>query len=86
MSSLQSQIKAELVFAAIAEDNALKFDETAHNEYIETVISVNNSTFPDASSIYSYAGAGDAGVGELYLKNQSSVREYILAEYRALGE
>ena len=84
--SLQSQVKAELVFAAIAQENDLKLDEKAHNEYIETVIAVNTTVFPDAASIYKYAGAGDGAVGELYMKNQSSVREYIVAEYNALGD
>lgn len=81
-TSLESQIKAEAIFAQVVADQDLKLDEAAHKEYVEKIVSVNNSYFPDEESIHKYAGAGDAEAGEQYLKTQTAVREYMLENIR----
>ena len=80
--SLESQIKAELVFAKVVKDQNLKLDEAAHSEYVQKITAANSSYFPDADSVHKYAGAGDAKAGEEYLKTQTAVREYMLEAYR----
>ncbi|MBQ2706440.1 MAG: hypothetical protein IJF60_06470 [Agathobacter sp.] len=80
--SLEAQIKAELVFAKVVEDQSLELDEAGHEEYVQKIIAVNSSYFPDAESIHKYAGAGDAEAGEEYLKTQTAVRDYMLEKYR----
>lgn len=81
-AALQSQIEAELVFAKVVEEQNLTLDEEGHEEYIQKIIAVNSSYFPDAESIHQYAGAGNATVGEEYLKTQTAVRDYMLENIR----
>lgn len=81
-TSLESQIKAELVFAKIVEDQKLELDEVAHEEYVKRITAVNSSYFADEESVHKYAGAGDADAGEIYLKTQTAVREYLLENIR----
>ncbi len=83
--ALKAQIKAELVFEAMVENGSLELDEEAHNAYLQNIISVNSAYFPDEESIYKYAGAGDAEAGEVYMKNQAAVREYLIENYNALS-
>ena len=85
LQSLQSQIKAELMFAAVVEHAGLALDEEGHQEYINTVLSVNGSYFADAASIYKYVAAGSVEAGEMYLKNQTAVRDYIKGLYKVKG-
>jgi len=80
--SLESQIKAELVFAKVVEEQNLELDEAGHEEYVQKIVAVNSSYFPDEDSVHKYAGAGDAKAGEKYLKTQTAVREYMLEKYR----
>lgn len=80
--AVESQIKAELIFAQVVEDQNLALDEEGHKEYIEKIIAVNSAYFPDAESIHKYAGAGNAETGEEYLKTQTAVREYMLENIR----
>lgn len=80
--SLESQIKAEAVFAKVVEEQNLKLDEAAHENYVKKIVSANSSYFPDEESVHKYAGAGDAKAGEQYLKTQTAVRKYMLETYR----
>lgn len=82
LAALEAQIKAELVFAKVVEEQDLELDEQGHEEYVQKIIAVNSSYFPDADSIHKYAGAGDAEAGEVYLKTQTAVRDYMLEKYR----
>lgn len=84
LQSLQSQIKAELMFAAVVEDAGLALDEEGHEEYIQTVLSVNGSYFANAESVYKYVAAGCVEAGEMYLKNQAAVRDYIKSNYKSV--
>lgn len=81
-AALESQIKAELIFEKVVDEQNLVLDEEGHEEYIQKIIDVNSTYFPDADSIHKYAGAGDAEAGEKYLKTQTAVREYMLEKYR----
>ena len=81
-TALESQVKAELVFAKVVADQGLTLDEEGHNEYVQSIIAVNSAYFPDADSIHKYAGAGSAAEGEAYLKNQTASRNYMLEKYR----
>ncbi len=84
--SLQSQIKAELIFDQVVKDNKLELDEKGHEEYISKITSINSEYFPDADSIHKYAGAGNAQTGENYLKTQTAVRKFMLDNYRNLNK
>ena len=81
-TALESQIKAELIFAKVVADQGLVLDEEGHEEYVQSIISVNSAFFPDADHIHKYAGAGSVEEGEAYLKNQTASRNYMLEKYR----
>lgn len=81
LSQLNSQIQAELAFAAIVANDNLSVDEEGHEAYIQSIISANGDYFPDAESVHKYAGAGNAEAGEAYMKNQTTVRDYFIANY-----
>ena len=81
-TALESQIKAELIFEKVVDEQKLELDEKGHEEYVQKIIAVNSTYFPDADSIHKYAGAGNAEAGENYLKTQTAVREYMLEKYR----
>lgn len=78
---IHNQVKAELVFAAMVENDNVTLDEEGHEAYIQKIITANGTYFPDADSIHKYAGAGNAAAGEAYMKNQTAVRENFLANY-----
>lgn len=82
LAALESQIKSELIFKQIVDEQGLKLDEDAHEAYVQKVLSVNSAFFGDETGIYKYTGAGSAEDGELYLKTQTAVREYIRETYR----
>lgn len=79
--TVKNQIQAELVFEALMEQENLTADETAHEEYIENIISANGTYFPEAESIYKYTGLGNVEAGETYMKNQTAVRNNFIANY-----
>ena len=81
-SAVESQVKAELIFEKVVADNNLTLDEEGHKAYVENIIAVNSAYFPNAESIHKYAGAGNAEIGEKYLKTQTAVREYMLENIR----
>lgn len=81
-SAVESQIKAELIFENVVTDQNLTLDDEGHKAYVEKIIAVNSTYFPDADSIHKYAGAGNAETGEKYLKTQTAVREYMLENIR----
>ncbi|MBR4026943.1 MAG: hypothetical protein IKJ01_05225, partial [Lachnospiraceae bacterium] len=79
---LEYKLKEELIFAEVVKQDNLQTDAEAHEKYIQSIITANGETFPDAESIYKYSGSGDADAGNIYLLNQSAVRESILEKYR----
>ena len=81
LSQVKNQIYAELIFAAILEKEGLSVDEAEHEAFIQKIMSANNGYFPDAESVYKYAGAGSAKEGVDYMKNQNAVRDYFIANY-----
>ncbi len=81
LSQLNTQIQAELVFAAMVEKSNLTVDEAGHEAYIQSIMSANGDYFPDADSVYKYAGAGNAEAGGAYMKNQATVRDNFIANY-----
>lgn len=81
LSSIQNQIQAELVFAAMVENDSLEIDEDGHTAYVQKIIDANGTYFPDADSVHKYAGSGNAEAGEAYMKNQTAVRNNFLANY-----
>lgn len=86
-SSLQSQIKAELVFEAIVEDAGLQVDE---KELVDYVATIKESASADASSafytkeenIYKMLGGGNVEEGKTYFLNQDAVRDYVIENYK----
>ena len=81
LTSIKNQIHAELVFAAVSENEKLAIDDAEHESFIQEIISINGGFFPDADSVYKYAGAGNAEAGQAYMKNQNAVRDYFIANY-----
>lgn len=85
-SALQSQIKAELVFEAIAKDAGLQMDENGLKEYVQTIISAGesggNSFYTKEENIYKMLGVGNVEAGKLYYLNQAAVRDYIMENYK----
>ena len=81
LSQINSQIKAELVFAAIVEKSNLTLDEEGHIAYVQSIMDANGDYFKDAESVHKYAGSGNAEAGEAYMKNQTAVRNNFVANY-----
>ena len=81
LEQVSSQIKTELVFAAMVEQDGLTIDEKGHEEYIQKIMDANGTYFPDADSVHKYSGIGNAQAGEAYMKNQTAVRENFMEKY-----
>lgn len=86
-SSLQTQIKAELVFEAIVEDAELKVDKKGLEEYVATIKSTigttgGNDFFSKDENVYKALGAGNVKIGKAYYLNQEAVREYVIENYK----
>lgn len=86
-ASLQTQIKAELVFEAIVKDASLKVDEKEREEYVNTILEAANSDggnafFAKEENIYRMVGVGNAESGKEYLLNQNAVRDYVMDNYQ----
>lgn len=86
-SSLQSQIKAELVFEAIVKDAGLKVDEAALKEYVSKVMTTagsanGNAFFAIEDNIYKMLGVGNVTCGKAYYLNQEAVRDYVVENYQ----
>lgn len=85
-ASLQSQIKAELVFEAIVKEASLKIDDKEREEYVNKIMSAastegGNSFFATEANIYKMIGVGNVECGKAYLVNQNAVRDYIMENY-----
>ena len=86
-SSLQSQIKAELIFAAIVKDAGLKVDEKELTDYVATVMATagsenGNKFFAKEENIYKMLGVGNVEVGKEYFLNQNATRDYVIENYQ----
>lgn len=86
-SSLQTQIKAELVFEAIVKDAGLKVDKKGLAEYVATIMSTvgtagGNDFFSKEDNVYKALGAGNVKIGKAYYLNQEAVREYVIENYK----
>ena len=81
LTSIKNQIQAELVFAAIVENDNIEINEEEHDAFVQNIIDANGGYFADAESVYKYAGVGSAEAGETYMKNQNAVRDYFIANY-----
>lgn len=86
-SSLQSQIKAELVFEAIVKDAALKVDEKELADYVATIKEAAskegaNTFYAKEENIYKVLGAGNLEEGKAYFLNQDAVRNYVIENYK----
>ncbi len=86
-SSLQSQIKAELVFKEIVKDAGLKVDEKAMKEYVTTVMQTagsaqGNAFFAIEDNVYKMLGVGNVECGKAYYLNQNAVRDYVTENYK----
>ena len=85
-NALQSQIKAELVFEAIAKDASLQTDENGLKEYVNTIISSvsqnADSFYAKEENIYKMLGVGNVEAGKAYYLNQAAVRDYIMENYQ----
>lgn len=82
--SLENQIKKEVVFAEVVKQNNLKVDEAALEEYVQALISINSTIYPDEESVYKDSGFGEAAIGNSYLLNYSAVKESIIEKYGAV--
>ena len=81
--SMESQIQAELIFAAIAEGENLDLDEEAFDKYVDSVIEVakgesGNTFFAKEENVWKLQGCGNAKIGKAFWLNQTAVREYLM--------
>ncbi|MBQ3559540.1 MAG: FKBP-type peptidyl-prolyl cis-trans isomerase [Agathobacter sp.] len=86
-ASLQSQIKAELVFEAIVKDAGLKVDEEELSDYVATIMTTagtleGNDFFAKEENIYKMLGVGNVAEGKAYFLNQEAVRDYVIENYQ----
>lgn len=86
-SSLQSQIKAELVFEAIVKDAGLTVNEQTLADYVATIMSDvskegGNSFYAKEENIYKMLGVGVVEEGKEYYLNQDAVRLYVIENYK----
>lgn len=85
-ASLQSQIKAELVFEAIVKDAGLTPDENTLKEYVNTITSAasegGNEFYAKEENIYKMLGVGNVDAGVAYYLNQDAVRGYVMENYK----
>ena len=81
LTSIKNQIQAELVFAAMVENDNIEINEEEHDAFVQGIIDANGGYFADVESVYKYAGVGAAAEGEIYMKNQNAVRDYFIANY-----
>lgn len=83
-SSLQSQIKAELVFEALVKDAGLTVDDKEREEYVTAIMGAaeENSFFSKEDNIYKMIGVGNVDAGKAYLLNQNAVRDYVMDNYQ----
>lgn len=86
-SSLQTQIKAELVFEAIVKDAKLEVDEKGLEEYVTSVMATvgateGNDYFSKEENVYKALGTGNVKVGKAYYLNQEAVHDYVIENYQ----
>lgn len=85
-SAVQSQIKAELVFAAIAKDAGLELDENVLKEYVNTITTTaseaENSFYAKEENVYKMLGVGNIEAGKTYYISQAAVRDYFMENYK----
>jgi len=86
-SALQSQIKAELVFASIVKDANLKTDEKELSDYVATIMTTagtmeGNDFFAKEDNIYKMLGVGNVDAGKNYFLKQEAVRDYVIENYQ----
>lgn len=86
-ASLQSQIKAELVFEAIVKAESLKVDEKALAEYVNTIKTASsadggNSFYAVEDNIYKMLGVGNVECGKSYYLNQNAVHDFMMENYK----
>lgn len=82
-TTLESQIKSELVFAALVEAEKLTVDEAELDEYVKNVqkdanTEGGNEYLKEVENIYKMMGAGNAETGKVYWMNQGAVRDYLM--------
>lgn len=85
--SLLSQIKGEVIFAAIVEKENLKTDKAALDEYVKSVMEPAGSSqqdefFSKEENVYKMLGVGNAEIGKEYYLNQNAVSEFIMGLYK----
>lgn len=84
-SALQSQIKAELVFAGIVKDAGLQVDENDLKEYVASITSAAgeaDSFYKKEENVYKLLGVGNIEAGKAYYLNQTTVRDYVIENYK----
>lgn len=79
---LEDRIKEQVIFEELVKQDKLTTDQEAVDQAVQSLISVNSSSFPDEEAVYEYRGYGDAEVGKTYLLNVDAVRKNILEKYR----
>ena len=85
----ESQIKSEFIFAVIAEKEGIEFDQDDFDTFVDGILSsssASNLGFSEVEDIYKYYGAGNAGDGEVYMKNLFVMNKAIDYVYENLGE
>lgn len=67
-TSLNQQIKMEMLFGRIAELEGIEVDEEEFTQFVEYLVSSGNGTFSSAEDVYDYYGIGNVEDGEKALR------------------
>ena len=75
-STLEDQLKEELIFLAIADEQKIDVDEDGFKEFVDNYVSTSQYG-SDADAVYSYFGNGDKKDGKSYLENAYRINKAV---------
>ena len=75
-STLEDQVKEELIFLTIADKQNIEVDEDGFNEFVDNYVSTSQYG-SDADAVYSYFGNGDKKDGKSYLENAYRINKAV---------
>lgn len=75
-STLEDQVKEELIFLTIADKQNIEVDEDGFKEFVDNYVSTSQYG-SDADAVYSYFGNGDKKDGKSYLENAYRINKAV---------
>ena len=74
---IEEQVKIELILSRVAQIEDITVDETGFQTYVQNFVGNTSYDFADANAVYEYFGSGNAGEGEVYLRQLYVVNKTI---------